>query len=146
MAIPVLPESAPFTSAQRAWLNGFFAGVLSLDETSFSGTAANGAARVTAQLTSNGNGQVAAAEPEEEFPWHDPTLAIDERLKLAEGQPVERVLMAAMAQLDCGTCGYMCKTYAEAIARREEKDLTKCTPGGKDTAQKLKEIMALTTV
>jgi sulfite reductase (NADPH) flavoprotein alpha-component len=27
----LIPESAPFTSDQRAWLNGFFAGVLSLD-------------------------------------------------------------------------------------------------------------------
>ena len=142
MAIPVLPESAPFTPAQRAWLNGFFAGVLSLDESFASGTATNGVARLAAQPTANGNGHVAVAEPEEEFPWHDPTLSIDERLKLADGQPVERILMAAMAQLDCGTCGYMCKTYAEAIARGEEKDLTRCTPGGNETAKKLKEIMA----
>ena len=27
--VPVLPESAPFTSEQRAWLNGFIAGVMS---------------------------------------------------------------------------------------------------------------------
>ncbi len=25
----ILPESAPFTPAQRAWLNGFFAGLIS---------------------------------------------------------------------------------------------------------------------
>ena len=30
MTIPLLPESAPFTPAQRAWLNGFFAGLLGL--------------------------------------------------------------------------------------------------------------------
>src|SRR5437588_565884 len=30
MTIPILPESAPFTPAQRAWLNGFFAGALGL--------------------------------------------------------------------------------------------------------------------
>ena len=30
-AVPVLPESAPFTTAQRSWLNGFFAGLLSTD-------------------------------------------------------------------------------------------------------------------
>ena len=29
VAIPVLPDSAPFTPAQRAWLNGFLAGLLS---------------------------------------------------------------------------------------------------------------------
>ncbi|MDQ4147325.1 MAG: hypothetical protein M3120_06515 [Pseudomonadota bacterium] len=131
MTVPVLPQSAPFTPAQRAWLNGFFAGVLSLDETSSNGAAAPVAA--------------APAEPEEELPWHDPTLPIDERLKLAEGKPIERVLMAAMAQLDCGACGYVCKTYAEAIARGEEKDLTRCVPGGKETAKKLKEIVQATT-
>lgn len=101
----------------------------------------------TALPSTTGNGQVAPAptEPEEEFPWHDPTLAIDERLKLAKDKPTERVLMAAMAQLDCGTCGYVCKTYAEAIARGEEKDLTRCVPGGKETARKLKEIIAQAT-
>jgi sulfite reductase (NADPH) flavoprotein alpha-component len=51
--------------------------------------------------------------------------------------------MAAMAQLDCGACGYICKTYAEAIANGEEKDLTKCAPGGRETSKKLKELIAL---
>ena len=50
--------------------------------------------------------------------------------------------MAAMAQLDCGACGYLCKTYSEAIARGEEKDLTRCTPGGNDTAKALKKLWA----
>ena len=27
----LLPESAPFTPQQRAWLNGFFAGLISVD-------------------------------------------------------------------------------------------------------------------
>jgi len=138
MAIPVLPESAPFSPAQRAWLNGFFAGILGLDR---QGSPAN---------SSIGSGPVvsgavvpAAAPPaEESFPWHDPALPMDERLKLAEGKPFERVLMAAMAQLDCGACGYLCKTYAEAIASGRDTDLTKCSPGGKDTAKKLKELVA----
>src|SRR5678816_3153952 len=63
------------------------------------------------------------------------------RLALAEDRPLERKLMAAMAQLDCGACGYLCKTYAEAVARGEDKDLTKCAPGGKETAGKLKELV-----
>jgi sulfite reductase (NADPH) flavoprotein alpha-component len=29
MSVPVIPESAPFTAAQRAWLNGFLAGMYS---------------------------------------------------------------------------------------------------------------------
>jgi sulfite reductase (NADPH) flavoprotein alpha-component len=65
---------------------------------------------------------------------------MDERLKLAEGKPHERVLMAATAQLDCGACGYDCRTYTEAIARGEETDLSKCSPGGKETMKKLKEL------
>ena len=67
---------------------------------------------------------------------------MDERLKMAEGRPHERVLMAAMAQLDCGACGYLCQTYSEAIAAGEEKSLTKCTPGGKETSRALKELVA----
>ena len=139
MAIPVLPESAPFTPAQRAWLNGFFAGVLSLDLSSAGGTAVPGAAPVGMPESS---GSVAVAEAEEEYPWHDPALPIAERLALAEGRPRAQRLMAAMAQLDCGTCGYLCKTYAQAIDRGEEQDLARCTPGGRETAKKLKEIMA----
>ena len=34
---PMIPENAPFSAEQRAWLNGFFAGLLSSD--SQSGTA-----------------------------------------------------------------------------------------------------------
>ncbi len=82
------------------------------------------------------------AQVEEDFPWHDPAMPMDERLKLAEGKPQERKLMAAMAQLDCGACGYICQSYSEAIARGEEKDLTRCTPGGRDTAKMLKQLVA----
>lgn len=131
MLVPLLPESAPFTAAQRAWLNGFFAGVLGL-ETSAVGSGTSSAA-------------VATPEPEAsevDYPWHDPALSLEERLALAEGRPVEGKLMAAMAQLDCGACGYVCKTYSRAIATGEEKSLTKCTPGGKETARKIKELIA----
>jgi sulfite reductase (NADPH) flavoprotein alpha-component len=147
MAIPVLPESAPFSSAQRAWLNGFFAGMLGLDRNTGNGARPNGAPSPPAATPFGAGPHVALAAPapapaEETFPWHDPALPMGERLKLAEGKPYERVLMAAMAQLDCGSCGYLCKTYAEAIASGQDTDLTKCAPGGKDTARKLKELVA----
>jgi len=135
MTIPVLPESAPFNPAQRAWLNGFFAGLLGLD----SGNTLP---------HRNGNGSataIAASAPvvaEEEFTWHDPTLPLAERMELAEGRPYDRKLMAAMAQLDCGACGYLCQTYSEAIARGDEKDLNRCAPGGKETSRKLRELVA----
>ncbi len=137
MALPILPESAPFTSSQRAWLNGFFAGVLNIDVSSFPGAIGNPATSPALPAPAP-----APAVAEEEMPWHDPNLAIDERLKLAEGKPPERKIMAAMAQLDCGACGYLCQTYSEAIARGQEKDLTRCTPGGRETARKLKELVA----
>jgi sulfite reductase (NADPH) flavoprotein alpha-component len=130
--VPVLPESAPFTPAQRAWLNGFFAGILGMQNAECG----------LEEGFPNPQSAIRNPQSEEEFPWHDPTLPLEERLGLAEGRPLERVLMAAMAQLDCGTCGYLCQTYAEAIARGEESDLRKCVPGGKETARKLKELTA----
>jgi sulfite reductase (NADPH) flavoprotein alpha-component len=133
MAIPILPESAPFSPIQRAWLNGFLAGVLNIDRSALKAAAPEPVKATPA---------AAAAPPaEEEFPWHEPTLSLDERLKLAEGKPFEHVLMASMAQLDCGSCGYVCQTYAEAIASGADTDLTKCSPGGKDTLKKLKELV-----
>jgi len=122
--VPVLPDTAPFTPTQRAWLNGFFAGLLSAEPLAAAPAGAP------------------PSEPDEDFPWHDPTLALDDRMKLAEGRPPSRRLMAAMGQLDCGQCGYLCKTYAEAIASGTEKDLTRCVPGGKPTAKLLKVLVA----
>ena len=126
---PRLPENAPFTPSQRAWLDGYIAGW-------FSFNLDNAAAQP-------GSDQPPSVPAEsEEFPWHDPTLALEERIALAEGRRPERVLMAAMAQLDCGQCGYLCQTYAEAIARGEEKSLSRCAPGGKTTSRKLRELIA----
>jgi sulfite reductase (NADPH) flavoprotein alpha-component len=134
--VPVMPESSPFTAAQRSWLNGFFAGMFGHQ------AAATGAAAASIAPAEQIAAPAPAAPAEEEFPWHDSTLPMDERLKLADGKPHERRLMAAMAQLDCGACGYVCQTYSEAIARGEEKDLTRCTPGGKDTVKMLKQLVA----
>jgi sulfite reductase (NADPH) flavoprotein alpha-component len=119
--IPLIPENAPFSEAQRAWLNGFLAGLY-------------GSATTPIPLT--------PAEPEEDFPWHDPAMEMDERLTLAEGKPVKRRLMAAMAQLDCGQCGYLCQTYAEALADGRETTTTLCVPGAKPTARMVKQLLA----
>ena len=32
MTVSILPESAPFNEEQRAWLNGFFAGMIGIEE------------------------------------------------------------------------------------------------------------------
>jgi len=127
---PRLPDSAPFTSSQRAWLDGFVAGWFSF-ESNIVDRPPPAALIVPSP----------SQDEAENFPWHDPTLSLDDRLALAEGRPPERVLMAAMAQLDCGQCGYLCQTYAEAIARGEEKSLSRCVPGGKATSRKLRELI-----
>src|SRR5947209_18210130 len=53
---------------------------------------------------------------------------------------VQTCALPILGQLDCGQCGYLCQTYAEAIARGEEKSLSRCVPGGKATSRKLKEL------
>jgi sulfite reductase (NADPH) flavoprotein alpha-component len=123
---PIIPDDAPFTAAQRAWLNGFLAGL-------YGGPPVQPAVPFAAP----------SAE-EEEFPWHDPVLEIPERMQLAEGRPLEQRLMAAMAQLDCGQCGYLCRTYSEAIAAGHEASLSLCVPGAKQTTRMLKQLLAET--
>ena len=85
---------------------------------------------------------IAAPADTEEFPWHDPTLSLEDRLAFAEGRRHERVLMAAMAQLDCGQCGYLCQTYSEALADGRETSFSLCVPGAKQTTKALKAIWA----
>jgi sulfite reductase (NADPH) flavoprotein alpha-component len=63
-------------------------------------------------------------------------------MKLAEGRPLRRRMMAAMAQQDCGQCGYNCNDYSEAIASKSEARLNLCVPGGKETARMLKALNA----
>ncbi len=133
-AIPILPESAPFSGAQRAWLNGFFAGIFGLQGVNGTAVAAPAPAATAP-----------APEPAEDYPWHDPALVLADRMKLADGKPLKRQLMAAMAQLDCGACGYVCKTYSEALETGLETDASKCSPGGKETTKKIKELLAKRT-
>jgi sulfite reductase (NADPH) flavoprotein alpha-component len=127
-----IPESAPFTAEQRAWLNGFVAGILGMERAL---AATTGGAAPPEELAS-------APAPVDDMPWHDPTLSLDERMKLSEGRAIPLRLMAAMGQLDCGQCGYECRSYAAAIAQGTEPDLGKCGPGGRDTVKMLKELVA----
>jgi sulfite reductase (NADPH) flavoprotein alpha-component len=115
-----LPDSAPFSPSQRAWLDGFIACLLAEDATPPA---------------------IAPVTEPEDLPWHDPVLALDERLELAAGRQPAHRLMAAMAQLDCGQCGYFCESYAVAIASGAEASLSRCVPGGKATSRMLKELL-----
>src|ERR1700732_3118170 len=128
--IEIIPSSAPFSEAQRSWLNGFFAGLLSSDAPAPL-SAEQGAAVLLGAAGGGADG---------EAPWHDQTLPISDRMKLAEGRPLQRRMMAAMAQQDCGQCGYDCHNYSKAIASKAEARLNLCVPGGKETARMLKAL------
>jgi len=129
-----LPENAPFSPEQRAWLNGLFAGLYGLTEglTPLS-------PQEVAQLVP-GVALAPAVEADDGAPWHDPAMPLADRMKLAEGKPLPRRMMAAMAQQDCGQCGYNCKDYSNAIFAKKEERLNLCVPGGKETARMLKQL------
>ena len=124
-----IPDSAPFSPEQRDWLNGFFAGFL--------------AEQTTPPLPAAADPAFAdpMADTDDEAPWHDPTLALPERMGMAKGKPLRRRMMAAMAQQDCGQCGYTCETYADEIVQQAEERLNLCVPGGKETARMLKTLI-----
>jgi sulfite reductase (NADPH) flavoprotein alpha-component len=137
----LIAENAPFTPEQREWLNGFFAGLLSLD----GGVTPLSAEEATALMPRGLAPAPAAKGPiddgdDGETPWHDQTLALAERMKLAQGRPLRRRLMAAMGQQDCGQCGYNCEDYSDAIFLKKEERLNLCVPGGKETARMLKKL------
>src|SRR5580700_1933927 len=124
--IEIIPANAPFSETQRLWLNGFLVGMLGLDGTT--------------PLSPEQNNAVLGDSDDGEAPWHDQTMPIADRMKLAEGRPLRRRMMAAMAQQDCGQCGYNCNDYSDAIAGRAEARLNLCVPGGKETARMLKAL------
>src|SRR6201999_1910806 len=69
------------------------------------------------------------------------TYKMAERMGMASGKPLRRRMMAAMAQQDCGQCGYTCETYADEIVQQAEERLNLCVPGGKETARMLKKLV-----
>ena len=127
--LEIIPPNAPFSEGQRLWLNGFLVGMFGLDGSTPLSPVENGA--VFAPVGDGDDG---------EAPWHDPAMAIADRMKLAEGRPLRRRMMAAMAQQDCGQCGYNCADYSDAIANKSEARLNLCAPGGKETARMLKQL------
>jgi len=133
-----IPETAPFSTEQRMWLNGLFAGLISLDEGGVTPLSSERAAALLPDLL--GAPKPATDDIDDGAPWHDQTLPLTERMKLADGKPLRRRMMAAMAQQDCGQCGYNCHDYSEALFLKKEERLNLCVPGGKDTARMLKQL------
>lgn len=127
--LTLIPDTAPFSPEQRLWLSGFFSAAL----------APGGVPGAVAVEAPRGlAGPILASN--DDAPWHDPSMAITDRMQLAEGQPIAPRLMAAMAQQDCGQCGYNCADYANALAGKAEERLNLCVPGGKDTLRMLKAL------
>src|SRR5271163_4647558 len=129
--LSILPESAPFTPEQRAWLDGFFVAALGLGD---------GTTALSPQDNAAVMAGVAGAADDDGAPWHDQTMPIVERMQLADGKPLRRRMMAAMGQQDCGQCGYNCQDYADAISLKKEAKLNLCVPGGKETLRTLKQL------
>ena len=132
----LIPENAPFTAEQRAWLSGVFAATLL-------GDAQGASALGDAEAKALGAPAASAARADnDDAPWHDPSMKIEDRMQMAKARPLAPRLMAAMAQQDCGQCGYNCADYANALFEAKEDRLNLCAPGGKETARMLKELAA----
>ncbi len=131
----IIPETAPFSPEQRAWLSGFLAAAVAPHAI---GLTALSSSEVGAFAVTTGTPPGPVLASNDEAPWHDPALAADERIKLAQGKPLAPRIMAAMAQQDCGQCGYNCADYANAIFLKTEERLNLCAPGGRETLRLLK--------
>src|SRR5918912_405296 len=88
----LIPESAPFSPEQRAWLSGYFAALIAPEV-----AGATPLAPADAAALAGPEGAPAFADAGD-APWHDPSLALDERLSMAASRPLAPRLMAAMAQ------------------------------------------------
>ncbi|HEX2725288.1 MAG TPA: sulfite reductase subunit alpha, partial [Beijerinckiaceae bacterium] len=129
----LIPETAPFSAEQRAWLSGYFAALLAPDANAMPVPLGDG-------IALPGGAEAAPLADAGDAPWHDPSLAIDTRMTMAEARSLAPRLMAAMAQQDCGQCGYSCADYANALFLKKEERLNLCAPGGKDTLRMLKKL------
>lgn len=132
----LIPENAPFSPEQRAWLSGFLIAAIAPHTAGITPLSASEAA----SLIPGAGASARVLASNEDAPWHDPAMPAGERTKLAEGRPLAPRLMAAMAQQDCGQCGYNCADYANAIFANTEERLNLCVPGGKETARLLKRL------
>jgi sulfite reductase (NADPH) flavoprotein alpha-component len=138
--VTLIGDNAPFTPEQRDWLNGFFAGLLALDGGVTPLSAAEAAALMPGLEAKPAPKGPLDDGDDGEAPWHDPAMALAERMSLADGRPLRRRMMAAMAQQDCGQCGYNCEDYSNALVAHSEARLNLCVPGGKETARMLKAL------
>lgn len=143
--VPQIPENAPFSQEQRAWLNGFMAGLVSMQNgDSLHSTPGLGLETApTSDLRSETDtGNSVKNGDNRDAPWSDPSLPLEDRMKRVEGRPLKDRMTAAMGQLDCGQCGYNCEAYAQALFTGREQAVNLCIPGGKETQRTLKKLLA----
>jgi NADH-quinone oxidoreductase subunit B len=79
----------------------------------------------------------------EDMKFHDQTLPIADRMHyaIAAGDTLELNLWAAMAQTDCGACGWDCEGYGKALATGETTNIALCVPGEQETLAELEKLM-----
>ena len=131
----LVPETAPFTRRAARLAQRLLRRPVSLD-----GAASRALSPAESAALMPAPPARPATSDDGDAPWHDQTMPIAERMKLAEGRPLRRRMMAAMAQQDCGQCGYNCQDYSDAIFCKKEERLNLCVPGGKETARMLKSL------
>ena len=139
-ATPLIPDSAPFAPEQRAWLNGYFAAILALGSAPVALSAGQLAGILPPTADAKPKGPLDDGD-DGQTPWKDPAMAIEARMEAAKPRVLRRRMMAAMAQQDCGQCGYNCEDYANNIFQQAEPRLNLCVPGGKTTARMLKTLV-----
>jgi sulfite reductase (NADPH) flavoprotein alpha-component len=118
--LPII-AAAPFNDVERRWLIAFV--------------------RETLDKQMPTKAPPKAPAEEETTPWKDPAMPLAERMTLAIGRPLLARMTAAVAQQDCGQCGYTCADYSRAIFEQAEPRLNLCAPGGKATARMLKALV-----
>src|SRR5262249_7844223 len=127
----LLPASAPFTPEQRTWLNGFFAGFLELDGAGITALSPEANAVLMSGLTPAVKGPLDDGD-DGQAPWHDQTLPLAERMKLADGRPLRRRMMAASGQQDGGQWGKNGEVYWNFIFWGKEERFNLGVRGGRE--------------
>jgi NADH-quinone oxidoreductase subunit B len=128
-AKPVAPGGAPVSSPASA------EGAVAVAEVTTAEVLEAAAPEVIPGETTDGASPAA--------PFHREDLTLPERMQMADelGGKWETKLFAAMAQTDCGACGWDCEGYANAIATGETKDISLCVPGESETLDMLVALM-----
>lgn len=103
--------------------------------------AAEPSAAPVAQPAETPAAPIAVTGASEDLPWHNENLTLAERMPLAAGRGLKNELFAAMAQTDCGACGWDCEGYAAALESGETSDITLCVPGETETEDELARLM-----